>query len=382
MIMRAKVLTGAGILANYQYDHGPAVTLLGESLAIFRQLDNKRGISDALSSLGHVARSSGNYPAARAMYEESIVICRETADQSGMVIPLIYLGQILEIPGDYEAGRRHAEEGLRIARELGDKRGTSTALQVLAGIAILVADLDAAQSLLDEAKVLAQELRDKHAIDRVLLSLARIALEQRNYAAVHGRLEEGFRLARELGDGLYIFWALAYLATAATRQGQARWAAQLFGASEAFADTIGMLVRPTEATTLSSPIGEHTLATIRATLGEKAFGAAWAEGRAMTPEQAFAAQPAPIDEQRTAANDLQAGEHVAGAPSTVRASPGAAAPDLAGLTARELEVLRLVATGLTDAQVAEQLVVSRRTVNFHLSSIYSGEGGRRDGPAG
>jgi len=40
------------------------------------------------------------------------------------------------------------------------------------------------------------------------------------------------------------------------------------------------------------------------------------------------------------------------------------------LTTRELEVLRLVAQGWTDAQVAEQLVISRRTVNAHLTSIY------------
>jgi DNA-binding NarL/FixJ family response regulator len=43
----------------------------------------------------------------------------------------------------------------------------------------------------------------------------------------------------------------------------------------------------------------------------------------------------------------------------------------AGLTVREVEVLRLVAMGLTDAQVAERLVISRRTVNSHLYSIYS-----------
>src|SRR5258708_5434808 len=43
----------------------------------------------------------------------------------------------------------------------------------------------------------------------------------------------------------------------------------------------------------------------------------------------------------------------------------------AGLTAREMEVLRLVAQGLSDTQVAEQLVISPRTVNWHLTSIYS-----------
>jgi DNA-binding NarL/FixJ family response regulator len=43
----------------------------------------------------------------------------------------------------------------------------------------------------------------------------------------------------------------------------------------------------------------------------------------------------------------------------------------AGLTAREVEVLRLVAQGLTDVQVAEQLVVSPRTITTHLTSIYN-----------
>ena len=41
-----------------------------------------------------------------------------------------------------------------------------------------------------------------------------------------------------------------------------------------------------------------------------------------------------------------------------------------GLTTREVEVLRLLAAGLTDAQIAQQLVISPRTVNVHLTSIY------------
>jgi DNA-binding CsgD family transcriptional regulator len=55
-------------------------------------------------------------------------------------------------------------------------------------------------------------------------------------------------------------------------------------------------------------------------------------------------------------------------PGTAGAPGHAAYP--AGLTAREAEVLRLVAQGLTDAQVAEKLIVSRRTVSTHLTAIY------------
>ena len=59
--------------------------------------------------------------------------------------------------------------------------------------------------------------------------------------------------------------------------------------------------------------------------------------------------------------------------SGMRRLPTAKTPPTypAGLTAREVEVLRLVAQGLTDARVAAQLVVSPRTVNFHLTSIYT-----------
>jgi DNA-binding CsgD family transcriptional regulator len=50
--------------------------------------------------------------------------------------------------------------------------------------------------------------------------------------------------------------------------------------------------------------------------------------------------------------------------------PAAQVPHPAGLTAREAEVLRLVATGLTSAQVAEKLFLSSRTVEWYLGSIY------------
>ena len=55
--------------------------------------------------------------------------------------------------------------------------------------------------------------------------------------------------------------------------------------------------------------------------------------------------------------------------STLSAKSALTYPD--GLTAREVEVLRLVAQGLTDAHIAEQLVISPRTVNGHLRSIYN-----------
>ena len=55
-------------------------------------------------------------------------------------------------------------------------------------------------------------------------------------------------------------------------------------------------------------------------------------------------------------------------PSAPPAKPSVTYPD--GLTVREVEVLRLLAQGVTDAQIAEQLVISPRIVNTHLKAIY------------
>jgi DNA-binding NarL/FixJ family response regulator len=56
--------------------------------------------------------------------------------------------------------------------------------------------------------------------------------------------------------------------------------------------------------------------------------------------------------------------------STPEQPPSSAPEYPAGLTSREVEVLRLVAGGLTSAQVAKELFLSRRTVDTHLTSIY------------
>ena len=99
-----------------------------------------------------------------------------------------------------------------------------------------------------------------------------------------------------------------------------------------------------------------TLASVRTQLGEQAFDAAWVEGRTMTPEHVLVSQePLPKPAFTT--------------PSS--ASVASLPPPHAGLTPREMEVLRLLAQGLTSAQIAEQLMIGVVTVNFHVRSIYS-----------
>jgi DNA-binding CsgD family transcriptional regulator len=158
---------------------------------------------------------------------------------------------------------------------------------------------------------------------------------------------------REIDNKEFIPACLEGWASVVTAQGEPGWAARLWGAAEALREAIGTPLPPVER-------ADYERATTAACthLGEEAFTTAWAKGRTMTPEQALAA--------RGSLTTLDQAPVTVPLPAFTKTSPTYPA----GLTAREVEVLRLVAQGWADAQVAEQLVISPRTVNNHLTSIY------------
>jgi DNA-binding CsgD family transcriptional regulator len=131
-------------------------------------------------------------------------------------------------------------------------------------------------------------------------------------------------------------------------------AAFLWGAAEALRESIGAPIWPVERASY-----DLSVASTRILLGERAFGTAWAEGRTMPLEQA-------LDEQVPATVPVLI---PTGQSTTSQAKSKAAFP--AGLTRREIEVLRLLTMGLKSAQIAGQLVISLATVNTHVGSIYT-----------
>jgi DNA-binding CsgD family transcriptional regulator len=141
------------------------------------------------------------------------------------------------------------------------------------------------------------------------------------------------------------------LAALEAGQGKSEHAARLWGAAEALREVIGAPMYPVDRTSY-----EHAVALARTTLGELVWTLAWAQGRGMTVEQALATQVSVTEEDAPLPS-----------PPALRLP----APVPAGLTKRELEVLRLLTEGLTNPQIAEQLVVSVTTVNTHVASIFN-----------
>jgi DNA-binding CsgD family transcriptional regulator len=237
------------------------------------------------------------------------------------------------------------EEAVELFLEVGEKWGAAIQLSFLAVAWRDRGDHDRAKPLAERALALSREVGERQAISASLYTLATLAQAERDHGRARELLEEGLTSSAELGNDADVAHCLEGLASVAGDEGRIERAARLWGAEESLLEKLETAVYTYVP---DRSLHQSRVAAARSRLGEEAFAAAWAEGREMTPDRAV--------------------EHALDRPETPEAAVPEAYP--AGLSAREVEVLRLVATGLTNAAAAEKLFLSPRTVNWHLGSIY------------
>jgi len=337
--------------------------LLEESRALARDVGDKRNLAYLLHFLGMAAIDQDNFAEARSLLEESQRYYREIDNKQDLVWSYLYLGQLFFAQDNAVRAYALVEEGLQLARETNYKIGSACLLYLLGRFALAQGELTRAQSWLEESLAVFEELWLQPNIAQVLSRLAGIALVQGDRAKARALCERTIALFRQLDDQESMALCLQEWGCMVARRSETAWAAQLWGA----AVTLGgatQSARPFDLFTLFTMLGEYAdyeriIAVVRAELGEEAFAQTWDEGRTMTPQQVIAAQGQPMIPDRTRTK----------ARTNRQKTLSPTYPY--GLTEREVEVLRLVARGLSDAQVAETLVISPRTVNAHLRTIYS-----------
>jgi ATP/maltotriose-dependent transcriptional regulator MalT len=329
-------------------------------MALFRDLGDQRGIAAALGSLGLLARFTNDYAGACALYEQSLAIHRRLDDRGGIAQTLSQFARALLFSAqpDYTNAHSLSEESLAIFRELGDRRGAAEALFVQGFLAYRQGDYPAAQALMNEVLPISREFGDRRMTSRTLSILGESARVQGHFAEARTFSQEALPLFQTLGDRWGIALQLLALAGVAAGLGQWVWAARLLGTSAALNETLGASHPPAVQARY-----DFAVATIRAALGEEPFAAEWREGREMTLEQVLVAP-----------QQVTLVEHAAPEPfqqpgALIPPTPEPTTPDT--LTPREGEVLRLLSQGLSNAQMAEQLIISPRTIHAHVRSIYS-----------
>src|ERR671921_1626647 len=306
-LARAKALNGAGSIATFQDEYEAAKALIEEGLALNRELGDEEGIASSLANLCGVAM----------------------------------LGQRDDIPA-----LAALEEAKALRPKITNRRTVGNLLILEGRVALARGDLERAVELGEESLEMYRAARDAYGIVMCLLHIAFVTLAQGDYERTAPLLREGLQLSWELEHKVFIQYCVTALAGVAASKGFPVRAARLWGAGERLSEISGGHIVREGKSTIDY---ERTLTAARSRLDEAAWTAAWAEGRAMSPERAI-----------EYALERGATPEPAATPQTYPA----------GLSVREVDVLRLVAAGLTNAEVAERLFLSPRTVDWHLSSIY------------
>jgi non-specific serine/threonine protein kinase len=249
--------------------------------------------------------------------------------------------------GDAAGSERHLQASLSHAREADDLSGVAYALAALGELALRVGD-PRAVALLEESRRQFTELRFPWGQGRALRGLATAAHRRGDAPAALALLREELALWRDLDDGLGIAGGLERVARVLADQGQTATAARLTGAAVAIRERLGA----------AGPDGQPLEAISAAHTGQAAWQAAYAAGRALTQADAIAEALA----LALVAGDEPAAAVAGAAPATAGALPF-------DLTPREAEVLQLLAEGASDAEIAERLIISVRTVNRHVANI-------------
>lgn len=299
----------------------------------------------ALYGLVVLAVYQERYDLARACGEECLALYRELDDADGIAAALTSLsnaavaGQLHEIPV-----RTLIAEARSLQPRLQDQRVLAYLLDIEGVLAFADGDPELALAHWQEALSLQRHDRNLLGAGLTLTNLGLLSARLGQVEASRGWLVEGLRLGNDLGFQLIIEYCLIGLGKLAADTCRLVRAARLWGAADAMTQVFGAHLTRAGRAVLDF---EAQLVAARNRLDPYAWAAAWTEGRQMGTEAAVA----------YALDEVELG------------APAAAHPG--GLSEREVVVLRLVAQGLPSAEVGRRLFLSPRTVDWHLSSIYS-----------
>jgi non-specific serine/threonine protein kinase len=301
-------LVGAGLLAMAQGDFDRATELLERTLVMAEGRGESFWVARAQFGLGVIAQDLGAPHRARARLEAATAV----DDEIFVPTTLNNLGLVVARLGDLDQGEAYLSDALHRHRAIGYHLGEALSLRFLGQVAQAKGDFEGAAALFrDSLRFDPEELQSWH---------------------IAGSLEG---LAASIGPNK-----------------QPELAARLLGAAEALREEVGIPVEPALADAHA-----QTVEAVHAALGDEAFARERATGRGMSRRDAIAAA---IQEPDSGPRRQE-----------IAAPVAAPAPRPPGepLTAREMEVLRLLSEGLSTRDIADRLYISHRTVTTHTTNL-------------
>lgn len=322
-VLRATALYHGAMVAAEAGRYNTARSWGADAERLFDRSGDELGAARAITVQGSAAKYIGDVIRAEERYAAALKIRRRLDDQAGVAVSLNNLGVLSTERGAYVQARERLTESLAIKRELADERGIAVTLMNLGDVAVLDGDLETAERLSNDSFARFEGLGDRRGMGFSTNNLGEVARARGRHQAAAEAFGRSLELFSGVGDQRDV--ALALL----------------------------------------------NLGRVRIASGDVA------EGLPLVLQSLDIARR--LGDGRRTDEALAALALVAGPPRRQGQNPAALRP----LTAREREVLRALATGLSNKEAAASLGIGLSTIERHIGHIYRklGVGGRVEAAA-
>ena len=343
---RARALAAAANLLQQTSNYAIAEHYYQEALTIAQAADDEHLVADLLQTRAVSLLRHGQPNTALPIIEQGLGLARRLREPNMTGRLLSVRAYATNAEGDYAGAARVADEALQLFRQAGNQVQVGAILGNLGYSKLLEGDLNAARHHLVEAVNISRALKAHNTVIYLTFNLGLTEYLAGSQGAAEALFAESLDLARRMGMKAHMAYALIGLAMAGHGGADPGWSAALHGAADQALADLGHTLEP-----LEGRLAGLDRERLRTAMGAESFEAEYAAGRALGLAGALAS----LEREAAAAGQARSAARSGEATSM--------------LTPRELDVLKLVAQGLSNSEIARRLVLSEHTVHRHLANI-------------
>lgn len=235
----AEALHNLGLIKFEQGNYDSAFRLYEEGLEILKKSDDRKNIAYSLNDLGSLLIEKGEYERAEKIFRECAMLHKETGEKRGLAYSLFNLGSVLMEQGNLKDTTQIFEESISYFREIEEVRGLAYCISSLGTISFHLGDIVRAERLQDESIALFRKTEEKRGLSFSLSSRANIALHKGDFILSSKLLEESLGVSRETGFKPIIAYSLFSLGESYYSQHEYEKAKDVFEESLAISTEIG-----------------------------------------------------------------------------------------------------------------------------------------------